>query len=123
MFFVSRHRRQPDGEPRALIVAATLGPCSATVQLNQVADDRETESETTVVPGCLAILLAETIEDVRQKIALDTHAGVVHDDLNVRIDPLQRNLDQPALASELHAIRKQVPNDLLQSLTIAKHWT
>src|SRR5215510_2720184 len=88
-----------------------------------MAYDRETETESTVISGGRTVRLAEAIEDVWQKILLDAHAGVIHDDLYVRIDSLQGDLDQPALASKLHAIREQVPNNLLQSFTIAEHWS
>src|SRR5215813_9273921 len=88
-----------------------------------MANDRETESESAIISGGRTVRLAEAIEDVWQKILLDAHTGVIHDDLYVRIDSLQGDLDQPALASKLHAIREQVPNNLLQSFTIAEHWS
>src|SRR5689334_9159471 len=85
--------------------------------------DCEAEPEAAVSPRCRAVSLPKTIEHVRQKVGLDPDTRVVHDDLNVRIDTLQRDLDHAALPRKLHAVRQQVPNDLLQTFTIAEHWT
>src|SRR4029079_2180691 len=70
-----------------------------------------------------SIRLPETIEHVRQKVRPDAHTAIAHHDLDVRIDPLQPDLDHPALVRKLHAVRQEVPNHLLQTLAIAKHWS
>src|ERR1043165_3059173 len=106
VLFVRVHRRQPDGESRTLIRAVTLGPRRAAVQLDEVTNDRESESQTTVVSRRRAVCLAEAIEDVRQEVGPDADAGIIHDDLHVRVDPLQRNLDHPALPRKLHTVRE-----------------
>ena len=85
--------------------------------------DCEPETQATVVSRRRTIRLPKAIEDVRQKVGIDPDAGVFHNYLDVRIDALQRDLDQPTLARKLHAVRQQVPNHLLQSLAIAKHWS
>src|SRR5690349_22387633 len=96
-----------------MIFARTVSHHGAAMQLNEMSHDCEPESETAVSPRRRSVSLPETIEDVRQKVGLDPDARVVHCDLNMRINALQRDLDRPALARKLHAIRQQVPHDLL----------
>ena len=48
-----------------------------------MADDGETETQAAVFSGAAAIGLAKTVEDVRQKIRRDAHAGIAHCDFDV----------------------------------------
>src|SRR5687767_12733328 len=54
---------------------------------------------------------------------MNTDTTVSHDNFDVGIDPFQTDMYRPAAIRKLHAIRKQVPNDLLQTLLIAKHFS
>ena len=49
-------------------------------------------------------------------------AGIADDHLDVRVDALEPHLHPAALGRELHGVRHQVPQDLLQAIGIARHW-
>jgi len=69
------------------------------VQLDDVADDRETEPEARVQPRRTAVRMAEAIEHERQHARIDAFAGVGDHDRDVRglvpegdVDPAGVNL-------------------------------
>src|SRR5262249_37214106 len=64
--------------------------------------------------------LAETVEDVRQKIRIDALAGVAHDDLDLRVTFADLDLNAPPLGGEFDRIREQVPDDLLQTRRVGE---
>src|SRR5215510_3661074 len=109
MLFVRSHHRESNREFRSFTFAGTLGPRSAAMQFDEMPDNCETETKPTIDSRRRSIRLAKTIEDVWQKVRPDADAGIAYPDLHVRIDPLQRDLDQPAFVRKLHAIRQQVP--------------
>ena len=81
--------------------------------------DREAEAEAAVRARDGRVLLAERLEDVRQERRLDARAGVAHDDLDVRVLALHADVDPAALGRELHRVREQVPDDLLEPAGVA----
>src|SRR5438093_1432400 len=85
------------------------------VQLDDVADDGQPESEAAVEPGRTAVGLLEPLEDVGQEGRADALPGVAHRDLDVGVDPFQHDLHAPALRRELDGVREQVPDDLLEA--------
>ena len=112
--------RQAHDERRALALAGALGPHRAAVQLDQLLDDRQAQPQPAVAAGRRGVGLAEPLEDVRQELGPDAHAGVDDGDLDVRVDPLQEHLDAAPLGRELHGVGQQVPDDLLEPGRVAR---
>ena len=111
--------RQRHGEGRALALAGALGPDAAAVHLDELLDDGEPQAQAAVPPRRAGVGLAEAVEDVREELGLDAHAGVDDADLDVRVDPLQEHLHLAALGRELHGVGEQVPDDLLEPGEVA----
>src|SRR5690606_22495275 len=90
----------------------------AAVQLDDVPDEREPETEATDPSRGRAVRLLEAIEHVREKARIDAGAGIGHAEDDVR--PLLPDLDPNATVrpGEFHRVREQVPDHLLQALGI-----
>ena len=117
----SRDReRQLDDEGRALGVAVALRHDAATVELDEMLDQRQAETEAGMHSGARAVRLAKTLEDHGQDARRDALPGVADDDLDVGVHPLQVHLDPAAPRCELHRIDEQVPHDLLEPVRIAR---
>src|SRR5437899_8185196 len=111
--------RQPHHEGRALPLTGTLGVDAATVELREVADEREADPEPAVATRASALALSQPVEDIRQDLGRDALPRIADDDLDVRSHALQLYLDPTVLRSELHGILEQIPDDLLQPSRIA----
>src|SRR5437870_11661092 len=111
--------RQLDHEFRALPPAGTVGDDAAPVQLDEVFDEGQTESEARMRSRARAVRLPKALEDVRQDLRGDALSRIAHHDLDVRVDELQLHLDSAALRGELHRVREQGPYDLLEPGRIA----
>src|SRR6476469_2391333 len=97
---VERRDRQHDNKRRTMSFAfAVRAHCSA-VQFDEVTHDRQTESHAAMLPAGLLIRLAETIENVRQKLRRDSLTSVADDNLEMRVHPLRTNLHAPATRRE-----------------------
>ncbi len=114
-----RRQREDDGERRARARSGALAAHRAAVQLDDVAHDREPDAEPAVRARGRRVVLAEALEDVRQKVRVDTGAGVVHDQLQVRVDSSENDVHASAFGRELDGVREQVPHHLLQALVVA----
>ena len=73
-------------ECRALTDARAADFDVASMQPNQIVNDRQTEPETTVSTRRRAVSLPEPIEHVRQKGGIDADAGVRDLDPNALVD-------------------------------------
>src|SRR5262245_46927158 len=111
---MSDNHRQLNAKSRAESLARALRMYLPAVQLNQVANDRQSESKPTVHSRDGAVGLTKTIKDIRQKCWRNTFAAIGYCDLHMRVCPLQLGLYSASFVSELNRIGKQVPNDLLQ---------
>ena len=89
------------------------------MELREAAHERQPEAEPAVRSGARAIVLAETLADVRQQLRADPHPGVAHRDRHLRIHALQLHLHPTALRRELHRVAEQVPHHLLETVGIA----
>src|SRR5688572_1079468 len=69
-------RWQRDGERRPASFPLAVGADGAAMQLHQVANDRETESEAAVLASRAGIGLTEAVEDEREKRRRDADAGI-----------------------------------------------
>src|SRR6266436_2255333 len=111
---MSDHQGQLDHEGRAAPFPRTLGEDDPPVELDEMAHEREPEPQPAVGPRTAAIALAETVEDEREKLRRDPLSRIADEQLDMRADLLQLDLDPPALRRELHRVAQEVPCDLLQ---------
>jgi len=74
-----------------------------------------------VPPGRRGIRLPETLKHERQEIRANTDACVLDHNLNVRIYPLQDDLDASARGCELDRVGQEVPQNLLQTARITSN--
>ncbi len=89
------------------------------VQLDEVSDDREPEPEPAVLTACGRIPLTEPLEHVREKIRLDSGSIVGYADLHAAgFDLTQLHRDRAAALRELHSVRQEIPDHLLEPLRI-----
>src|SRR5436309_7666983 len=108
--------RQRERE-RAALAGKALHRKSATVQLDEPLGEREAE------PGPFARTLApdltELLEDSRLILRRDADARVAYVDTHVIVLASDDDVDAPAVRCELHRIRKQVEQDLLDLALVA----
>ena len=129
-------RRAGGARPRGPAVGArrgsrtrtsSRGPCPrsstrhrAAVQLDDLPDEREAETEAAVAAARRGVGLAEAIEDVGQEIALDALAGVARRSARRRRSVSRtRTSMRPPRSRELHGVRHHVPDRLLQPIGVA----
>ena len=118
---VHGHQRQPNAERRALVFAGARRLHRPAVHLDDVANDGQAESEAAGLSCRARLGLAETLEHVLQEVGMDAHARVAHDNLDMRVHAFEANLHAAMLGRELHRIRHEIPDDLLQAAWIAGH--
>ena len=91
------------------------------MQFGELLDDRKPQAQSAVLARGRCIGLAEALEDVREKLRRDAHAGVADADLHVRFDALHEQLDASALGCEFDGVGEQVPDDLLKPARVVAH--
>src|SRR5580765_5603446 len=74
-----------------------------------------------MLPRHPGITLAEALEDKRQEFLRDADPRIADDDLDVRVGVLEADLDPATALRELHRVRHQVPENLLQAFGITGH--
>src|SRR5262249_10423637 len=84
-----------------------------------MADKGQPEPQTALYAGSRAVLLAKAVENVGEKTLVDATAGIPHNNLNVRIDALQTNLNTLPPGGEFDCVGNKIPYNLLQSFCIA----
>src|SRR3954453_11118702 len=107
--------REPDHEACALIAARTVGGHPASVQVDQVTHDRETQTEAALRARGAAVSLPEAIEHVREKRGIDPDAGIGDGDLYAFVLLIHGDVDSSAARGELHGVRREIPDDLLKA--------
>ena len=110
---------QRDGERRSLAFAGALGADAAAVHLDELLDDGQPQAEPGVPPRGRSVGLAEAVEDVGQEFGLDADAGVDDADLDMRVDPLQQDLDLPPLGVNLTALASRFQTTCCRRAAIA----
>jgi hypothetical protein len=86
------------------------------VELDDVLHERQTKTKAPVKAGRRAVFLPECFEDVGQDVRADAGARISDDQVHIQTGPHQRDVDMSARRGELHGIRKQIPNDLMQPI-------
>src|SRR5215471_5341393 len=91
------------------------------MQVDDLADDRQTQSKSSICPDAAVFRLAERFEKMRQELRRNAFAGIVHNNLDVGESVMRLYLYPPASRGELDSVGEQVPDDLLQTPWIARH--
>ena len=112
-------KRKRHGNGRALALARAIHVDRPPVELHQLLDDGQPEPEPALHAPRRAVLLAESLEHVREEVTRDALSGVAHPNMKGITDPSDPDLDPPAPRSELHRVRQHVPDDLLQTVRVA----
>ncbi len=89
------------------------------MQLNQLTNDRQPETESGVTSRRRAIGLAEALEQVWQKVRADALAGIDDPDLHAVVRGFDEDPNTSAFRRELDRIREQIPDHLLESASVA----
>ena len=114
----SRHRqRQTDHKNTSLSQAVAVGGNRAAVKIDDVLDDRKTETHP-ALSGRVVGALPESLEDIVERALVDSLAIVGDNNLEVRVDPLEPDLHLAAFGRELDGVGEQVPHRLLQPVRI-----
>src|SRR5262245_27521987 len=121
---VTDHRdRQPHCEGSALALPGTAYACCSAMEFNDVLDNRQPETQPSLLARARGVRLTEPVEDVRKKIRVDSNARVSHGDFHLGVGALKYDLNVAALWRELDCIGNEIPNHLLQPIHIATHGT
>src|SRR6185295_12742316 len=99
-------------ERRAQALAGALGANAAAVQFHEVADDREAEAQSAILPAGSDVGLAEPLEHVRDELRMNADAGIADHDLDIASVAAHREIDHAVSRRELDRVREQVPDDL-----------
>jgi len=108
-----RAQRKPHCERRPAPHALALGCNHAAVQLDQLFNQRQPQSQPAVPPRARHIVLAEAVEDREQERRLDAFAVVRNAEDNLLAHAFQPQFDAPARGRELDCVLQQVPGHLL----------
>src|SRR5262245_5774648 len=90
------------------------------MHLNDVTHDGQTKAQTAVLARGGAVRLTESIENVRQELRLNAHAGVIDRDLDLCPSARQPPFNAPAFVREFDRVREQIPDGLLQTVRVAE---
>ena len=95
-----------DPRPIPLLVALD----GSTVAFDQLADDRESQSEALMPSRRAALALRERLEELRHELGFDAGAVVAHLNAGFSTESASAQLDEAAGGRELDHVRQQVPN-------------
>src|SRR3954471_22271017 len=111
--------REPDHEACALIAPGTVGGHPASVQVDQVTHDRETQTEAALRARSAAFSLPEAIEHVREKRGIDPDSRIGDGDLHAFVLLIHGDVDSSAARGELYGGAAEIPNSLLNPIRVA----
>src|SRR5271170_2238562 len=116
---MQNRQRQGDGECRSLPGSSAVDANRSAMKFNQLFYDGKAQPKAAMAAGGGSIGLTKPVENERKKLWLDTLAGVNHANFQMGVHSFQHHLDAAAFRGELHRIREQVPQYLLQTVYIA----
>src|SRR4051794_29154663 len=85
--------------------------------------DRQSESQPSGGAADHVFRLAEPVEHIWQEVRADSSAGVDYGEPGLLIRVAQLNSNGAGRWCELHRVRKQIPDDLLEAVLIAEDVT
>src|ERR1041385_7840366 len=83
-------------------------------------DDREAESQPAKTSRRRTVSLTKAIEHARQNLRIDSLTRVFHRHTRVRTVLVYTHRNLSAMRCELHRVRQQVPDDLMQTGRIGR---
>src|SRR5690349_15101241 len=98
------------GERGATAFTLAIRLDASSVQLDELAANREPEPQASAGPRVTRVLLSERIEDEWQELRIDPLARVDDADDDARVLEHDDNADLAAFGGELHCVREQVPD-------------
>jgi hypothetical protein len=81
-----------------------------TVRLDEVTDDRETQTEAL----CRCVAFLERLEHVREEVGLDASPGIQDRDARAAVGVVEANRDRAAPSVELHRVVQNIAENLVQ---------
>src|SRR5215472_10233242 len=111
---VLHRERELDDERRPEPASLALGAYGTAVQADQLAHDRQAETEPTVAARARAVRLPEAVEHVRQELRRDAFPRVGHADAGAVRTGVEVKIDPPVGGRELDRVLEQVDDDLLE---------
>src|SRR3990170_8801038 len=115
-------RPHRDGEPeRASLPGLALAPDPPAVQLDEAFRQSQPESGALARALGIATHLAELFEYALPVVGGDPDAGIPHGDLDLAVPAPRRDADPATVGCELHRVRNEIQNDLLQLARIRGH--
>src|ERR1051325_5086066 len=93
------------------------------MQLNEVPRDRQTQSQSALLPRNRSFRLTKTIEHVRQELRRDAVAGIADCQSSRRLDAVEIDAHTAAPLRKLDRVGEQIPDDLPQTIWVAFHQT
>ena len=115
---VAREQRQRHRKNRASSFAFAVSKDRAAVNLDHMPHDCETQPKSPMLPRRAAVGLPKTLKDMRQKVCADALAIV--GDLKVHMRGVLEgaNANLPTRGRKLDGVREQIPDDLLQTMSV-----
>src|SRR4029434_3859798 len=104
--------RQQNPEGRSLPRTGARDLDVSAVQLHDVTDYSETETETGVRARRPAVALPKSIEHERQHRRIDPFTGIGDRDFHVAVPPADADSHFSAAGRELDRVRQKIPDDL-----------
>src|SRR5579863_3819923 len=108
----SNRERKTDGEDTALPASVAVSDYRAAMKMHDMPDDRQSEAHSALA-SVIAGSLPETIENIFERILVDSHAIVSNDNFEMRVNSLEAHLHLAAAGRELDGVGHQVPHRLL----------
>src|SRR5262249_61098100 len=91
------------------------------MHLDQLARDRQSEAQPSILARETAVGLSKTLEDMRQELGRNAGAAVADHDLEVRTNVMQPDIHQAVAGSEADRIREQIPDHLLKTVGVPQN--
>src|SRR5262249_9601061 len=85
-----------------------------------VTDDRQSEAQSAVLTCRRAVRLPKSIEDIRQELRINAHAGIRDRNFDVATGSNPPCLHASSLACDPHGVWKQGPDHLLYTIGSAE---
>src|SRR4028119_1144391 len=86
-----------------------------------MADNRQSESESTVRSRRCTFGLTEALKDIGQELRADAKARIADANFDIGVDAFKLDSNVSPFGSKFDRIRQEIPNHLLQAIRIARN--
>src|SRR5260221_14211401 len=92
------------------------------MELDDVTNDRETQSKSAMRPRETSILLSESLEHVREEFLRNSSARVFYNETPATlVIRFHSDGNLPSRRSELDRVRQEIPRNLVQAVRVTLH--